>query len=515
MTGDIIAAEPAEPFDAAEPPKRRRVGRIVAVVVVLALVAGGVGYASTTDAWPGRKKTWDPSILPLARFVENTRGGRFEEPVEVVFNSDADYSDHFAIDRDEVDEDEQEELEHDLGVLRALGVVAGDLDLLDTAETIGESGTLGFFDPDDGKIHVRGDRSALDASLRVTLVHELTHAYDFAHFELDVDEDRFANSGEEFAYRAVVEGSAKLVEWEYLESLPQSEQDEVMAEAEEQAEGADAEALEAVPDLFLELIGLPYTLGPRFLLALGAVESGSPSVVSSSEARKGVDRALKTWPKSEEQVADIDEYLEGGAPRKVSTPKLADGEKESDDPDDFGQLSLALLLAPHVGSEAAWRAVQGWAGDASATYRVGDDGPPCIRIAVGFDGANFAGEFLSAARTWAAAIPGASARNDGEKVVLEACDPGPDGPPVVELEGVSVTEVVAARSDLESALTVQGVPEDAAACVTDKVLTRMGVSRFLELDAQLVEQPDDAAAQQEVAEVFTAAATQCGLGPPG
>jgi hypothetical protein len=491
---------------------RRRKRRVVALAVVIVVLAAGVGYASTTDLWPGRKKVWDPAIEPLARFVENTRGGRFEEPVEVVFNSKGDYSEHFAIDRDEVDDETEAEAAHDLGILRALGFVAGDLDLFDTSETLGGSGTVGFFDPDDGRIHVRGERTGtLSASVRVTLVHELTHAYDFSHFELDVDEDEFANSGESFAYRAVVEGSAKLVEWEYLDSLTDAEQERYFAEGEEEAKGATAD-LEEVPEVFIELMGLPYALGPRFLQGLAAEEG------SSASARKGVDRALRKWPTSEQQIADLDEYLEGKPPRKVEEPAVAAGEKRTDEPDeieDFGQLSLALLLAPHVGAEAAWSAVEGWAGDAMTTYRVGKKGPPCIRIAVAFEDASHAGAFATAAQAWARTLPGAQVSSDDDLVRLQACDPGPDGPPVVALSGASVTEVVVARSDLTASLVQQQLPADAADCVAENVFARIGVAKFLELDDRLVADPSDSAAQQEASEVFVAAARDCGLQPPG
>ena len=504
--GDLVPAT-------VRPRRRRWPLAAAAVVAMVAVVGGGLAWSASTGRWPARSPEWHPAVEPLARFVETARGGTFEEPVEVVFNSRADYSDHFAIDRDSLDEESEEEVARSLGELRALGFIAGDLDLFETAETLGASGTLGFFDPEDGRIHVRGDESDLDTAMRVTLVHELTHAYDFGHFDLEVDEDALENSGEEFGYRAVVEGSASLVEAEYVESLTDAEQEEAYPD-EDGVGGSqttdDAAALEGVPPVFLEAIGLPYAMGPRFLMAL-AERTGA------SSPRKAVDEALRRWPATEEQVVDLEAYDADEPPRKVAAPALRPGEEETGEADDFGQLSLALLLAPHVGADAAWESVQGWSGDATRPYRRGSDGPYCLRVAVAFDGAAQSTAFRSAAQKWAAALSAASATvsTDEDLVVLDACDPGAEGPPVPEAGPLSVSEVVVAEVDLVAALVDLGVPRDAAECLRTAVFDRISVERYLELDARLGEDGGDAEAQREVQDVFAAAGASCGLQPQG
>jgi hypothetical protein len=496
--------------------RRKRRWPFVALGLAVVLVASGVAYASTTDAWPGHDVEWDPEIVPLARFVENERGGRFSEPVEIVFNSREEYADQFAIDRDQIDDDDKAELERSLGTLRALGWVAGDLDLLDSAETLGDSGTLGFYLPEDHKIHVRGKRKAFDTAMKVTLVHELTHAYDFAHFDLDLDEDRKMTSGESFGYKSVVEGSAKLTEWAYVESLPEP----VRAAAYPDGEGgpdadpqdaADEAALDALPDVFLESMGLPYALGPRFLQGLAARKGAD-----ATSPRRGIDAALRRWPRSEEEVVDLDAYEAKAGPKRVAPPAVHPGDVRTDQKDDsvdFGQLNLALLLAPHVGGDVAWRSVQGWAGDSTLNYRRGGkDGPHCLRIAVAFDNPVETSTFRSAAESWRQAIPGATAAVEDGMAVLDTCDPGPDGPPVPEPAGASVTEVVVARGDLLAGLVSQGIPAPAATCLRDEVLQQMGVERFLELDQRLVADPKDADANAAVQAAFASAGRNCGLG---
>jgi hypothetical protein len=505
--GDVLPAAPPPWRDPSSSSssggRRRRWPLVVGVVALVAVVAAGGAFVLTREDAP----EWDPEVRELARFVERSRGGTFEEPVEVVFRSKADYSEQFAVDRAELDEEDEEAAAQSLGTLRALGFLAGDLDLFETSETLGGSGTLGFFLPEDGRIHVRGGREELDdVAMKVTLVHELTHAYDFAHFDLDLDEDDLDTSGKAFAYRAVVEGSAELVEQEYYESLSEADQEQAYSSSEDEEDQA---ALEELPPIFLEAMGMPYALGPRFLLGLaGQAVASSP--------RHAVDQALKELPVTEEEVVDISVYYDDEGPRKVKAPALRDGEEEVDEPDDFGQVSLALLLAPHVGSEEAWAAVQGWAGDASRIYRTEDgEGPYCVRVAVAFDGGLERNAFESAAEAWAAAIPGAKVGSDEDLVVLDACDPGPSGPPVPTPEGPSVTEVVAVSSDVVRQLVLSGVPRDAAECVRGSVFDRLSMERFVELDRRLTEDPEDAEALGQVQEAFGAAAEVCGLQPGG
>jgi hypothetical protein len=215
---------------------------------------------------------------------------------------------------------------------------------------------------------------------------------------------------------------------------------------------------------------------------------------------------------------DLDSYLDDGGPKRVAPPALKAGEVQTDEHDDsidFGQVSLALLLAPHVGGEAAWRAVQGWAGDATVNYRRGAQGPHCLRIAVAFDNPLETTVFRTAADSWAHALPGATAVIEGDLAVLDTCDPGPAGPPVPEPAGATVTDVIVARGDLLAGLVGQGIGVDAARCIRDGVLGRLGVQRFFELDERLTKNPEDAEAQGAVTAASTAAARDCGVGGGG
>ena len=487
------------PVEEPAPPRRRKLVPIVLLVVALVAVVGGaVAFVMRDDP-----VEWDPEVRPLASFVEKTRGGTFEEPVEIVFNADEDYDEHFAIDREDEDPGE---LARSVGHLRALGFVAGELDLLETSETLNQEGTAGFYSQEDGKIHIKGEPETFDRRMQAILVHELTHAYDFQHFDLDVDDEDFANSGEEFAYRAVVEGSAQLVEQEYVLTWPEADQEKYYdGEFDDPTEAAAAEEsekeLEALPSIFLEAMGMPYAVGPRFIEALRVA-------VEDEDLGKAIDRALRSLPKSEEHIVRPETYLDGEEVAEVKPTALKKGESSTDEADDFGQISLALMLAPHVGADRAWSAVEGWAGDATSYYRNGDDGPPCVRIDVEFDNPTRASDFASEARSWESAMGDASVDREDERVTLDACDPGPDGP-VVKDADPSLTDSLVLRGDLVNSWVSEGADVEVAACVSDHLIKSMGAKRFGELDERLIENEEDQEAIAEIQDAMAGAEPAC------
>jgi hypothetical protein len=264
--------------------------------------------------------------------------------------------------------------------------------------------------------------------------------------------------------------------------------------------------------VFLEVFGLPYELGPRFLDSL-RVSRGEKGV------GRALDQALRTWPKTESQVVHPDRYPAEGKARQVPKPKLKPGEvriKQDVSEGDFGEVSLAIVLAPHVGAEEALAAVSDWTDDAVVRYRAKKGGPACIRVAVAVKGVASADRFQRAAQRWAEAIPGASViplDADGfEGAVLDACDPGADGPAVKPAAAPTVTETLGVRADLVSVFLAEGLPKQAAECLADRGIAKLGTAHVLELNPKVESDP---AALAEVQQAFAAAATECGLQQPG
>ena len=76
-------------------------------------------------------------------------------------------------------------------------------------------GVVGFYDPETDELVVRG--AALTPYVRTTIAHELVHALDDQHLDLDRPEYDEADDEIGFGFSSVVEGNARRVENAYRE----------------------------------------------------------------------------------------------------------------------------------------------------------------------------------------------------------------------------------------------------------------------------------------------------------
>jgi hypothetical protein len=187
----------------------------------------------------------DRAIQDAASFVEEARGLQFTEPVTV----EALEVDAF-VDRlgEEVDTDE-EYLEYlDLlgDRLVALGLVSPDGDPVETYLSLLDGGVLGFYDPESGELVVRGTEPSL--FLQSVIVHELTHALDDQHFELDRPEVE-ENDEHSFGFTALVEGNARTVENLWKDQLTEEEAAQLASEEMAFSLGIDPSDMEGMEGL--------------------------------------------------------------------------------------------------------------------------------------------------------------------------------------------------------------------------------------------------------------------------
>ncbi len=344
---------------------RARLFQWTTAVGIVVLFFAGVGAALLLHGEEDdRPKEWDPRVLELVHVVERERGAVFDHPVPVDFLSPEEYSERTRTEEASLTDEEKEEIEQFEGSLRALGLLAADIDLLEATNDLSDSGTLAYYDSLDEVVVVRG--TEVTPGLAVTLVHELTHVLQDQVFDLDryedMDEDE-VTSGETFAFGSLVEGDADRIEARYLETL-----DDATREAIDMENAAGLEGFEeaGIPDALTSLFGAPYGLGDAFVALLEAAEGES------------VDGAFATPPVTEEHVFDPFEYLDGGGLVPVDGPGT-DG-VEAYDEGDFGALSLMIVLAERIDPRQALTAATGWGGDAYAVFP--RDGRTCIRLNV-------------------------------------------------------------------------------------------------------------------------------------
>ncbi|MDP1819570.1 MAG: hypothetical protein Q8K58_06690 [Acidimicrobiales bacterium] len=450
---------------------------------VLAVVTGAVDEPGV--AHPDR---WDPRIADLAEFVEDERELEFDHPVHVDFLTAAEYSAETVTEGDALDDADREELDLTIAQLRAVGLASGDVDLFQVINDVSDGGTLAFYTPEDERVRVRG--TELTAGLRVTLVHELTHALQDQHFDLGGVLDGAADSSESVARRGLAEGDALRVEDAYVtEEL--SDEEAAAYEAEYEAEVAGAEATTSgVPDSIAAIFRIPYDLGGPFVNAL--FEDGG---------NDAVDDAFRDPPSTEEHLFDPASYLAGEDATDVG---LSLGDVETLDEGPFGSPGWFLMLAERLEPSVAFDAVLGWAGDAYGVFE--RDGRTCVRTVFAGDAEPEETEMRNALKAFQDALPGelTEVLEVGGHPAIDACDPGPDA----DLAVVGRSTQVLVLPNLWGYLVGGSAPElgpDGSRCFAGSVLDGLTYEELIAPEAQegLV---------AEVQGLAAAAYVECGSG---
>src|SRR5687768_11416442 len=158
---------------------------LVVIISLIALLAGSIALAARDDEDDGGAASpddWDERVLELVEFVEDERELDFEHPIEVAFLAEDDFRAEVTS-REEPTPEEREELDQLAGIFRALGLAEGDLDLLAAFDQLVGESVIGVYDPETDSIAIRGDE--VTPEMRPTLVHELTHALQAQHYELE------------------------------------------------------------------------------------------------------------------------------------------------------------------------------------------------------------------------------------------------------------------------------------------------------------------------------------------
>lgn len=376
-------------------PKAQRRKRILAVSalagVVLLLIGGLTAAGIVENRREARVQAEVDALLPaLQAFVELERGLPFLEPVEVEVLDDDDF---LAALYEEPDDAAQPQEGRDAEqTLVALGLLDDDVDLDEAVGDSLDAGVVGFYDPADDRLVVRGQD--IDPFVELVLVHELTHAVQDQHFDLHRPEVDEADDERALAFDALVEGDASRVELAWFEAQSPARQEQIAEMFGDQLAGPAGEAV--VEDL----LGFPYYAGPEYVDAL-----------LGSGGQPALDAAFTDPPTTTEQVLDP---TGAGQAAAVARP---DVEGEVVDEGVLGVLGLALLLGTdplEVDVELVWD------GDRYAT--VERDGQVCTVADVATDAPSDVAALTQALHGWSSGRPGATVEpGPGGTVRLTAC----------------------------------------------------------------------------------------------
>ena len=395
------------------------------------------------------------------KIVENKRGLTFRHPVAVRFLPAAEFEKDVRSDESDLDAKERKQIEQSTGLLRALGLLSGDVDLFKAFDDAHGEGTLAYYSFEDQRITVRG--KTLKPSVRATLVHELTHALQDQAFAIGDRRKQLAKADEKGATttespcstrspRAMPSGSRRSTATRSRRSSAAHS-----TGRQDEADRAD-KSLGDVPKVVLTMISSPYTLGEAMVQA-----------VAEDGGNAAVDRLFRDTPEHEAVLLDPFEILAGdvGA-SQVEVPKPQEGEERFDS-GEFGALTWYFMLAERLPILDALHATDGWGGDGYLAFERG--GTSCARVEYSGRTSGATRDMYVALTHWAAAGPRGAAKAvmDGSRVLFESCDPGTEVK-VGNDVSTRALELATVRTYLGVGILHAGAPQELARCVAGRLV---------------------------------------------
>ncbi|MGH2680258.1 MAG: hypothetical protein ACRDG8_07215 [Actinomycetota bacterium] len=378
----LVAACTQEPSGPSEPPETPSSGRAPVEVRTGSTTARQamrrLCISADIVADPVTEVPTPPKIAEVTAQVESVRGLVFERPVNVEPITPEEMDRRLRAYLDAYYPAELYARRSD--VWATIGAIPPHVGILEALDAYQQGQVLGFYNSQNEELVYTGD-AELDRIEHFVLAHELTHAIDDQHFDLDRLDDMVMRCEDErfLASLGVVEGSANHFATQVLLRYPVGETGSVP--------GGGSTA--GVPPLILELQAYPYTAGQRFADALS--DEGGPSAI---------DRALRTFPTTSEQILHPAKFPDEGAePVDIAdfAPTFGPGWRDHDVMV-VGEVWLKALFDLELDDAPAAAAAAGWGG---GIYRAWSDGEDvAVILSTVWDTPQDAQEFSRALERW-------------------------------------------------------------------------------------------------------------------
>ena len=291
--------------------------------------------------------------------VSAVRSLDFDEPFTVRYYSAADIDTS-----DASDFYPQEYIENYDQIIRAIGLYHGEIPPNSQRITGSQEADLPnlppYYDPADRSINIpRPEYLQEGADLESIMAHELTHALQDMHFDLDRLLTSATNSDQLIARQALVEGGATLVELLVENARADMAPDSILQRVINDA--LNVMPPEGPPGFLFEQYHTPYVRGQAFVFALKRYGGWD-----------AVNRAYINLPASSEHILHPDKYIAGESPEKIALPALARepfaGDWESLDRNTLGELGFRNIFNA-FDIDTARVAAAGWHGDQYAVFK--------------------------------------------------------------------------------------------------------------------------------------------------
>ena len=278
------------------------------------------------------------------------------------------------------------DIRNEVAFLRLFGLVPDDFDYEETVLDLLSEQAWALYDYKRRRMYL-ADWAPPDA-LEFALVHELVHAVDDQHFNLNAFAKGARESEQQLARMAVMEGQASWVmtEWVMRQSDRSLLDNSLLAVTTASAtrfEASQFPVYEKTPLYFREVLIFPYTDGLLFQHAM--VERFGT---------QGFRRVFERPPATTQQVLQPDLYLEGIAPEAPPLPANPPGRRyRKVFEGTFGQLDHRILLQHHLGESDRAALLNQWRGSRFEVLKPRGGGGPGLRYAAGWASAEAAREY--------------------------------------------------------------------------------------------------------------------------
>jgi hypothetical protein len=317
-----------------------------AVIAFLLAVLVPLGFAGPDDGERTAKAT---PVATISKRVESLRALRFDRlpqpenvtPGEALKDGISDLDEQYPPAARHADE----------RLYIRLGLLPAGTDLREVSASIFGEGVAGYYDTRSKRLKiVTGTATANRVLSEIVIAHELDHALEDQAIGLD-QAAAAASDDRGYAYKALVEGSATQVMYEYLSRFFRSD----VALGGLLGGSFAGTGTEGLPDFVTAGLVFPYTAGQRFVADLLRRAGGRWTLVDLAERTRP--------PATTEQILHPQKWIdaEGALPVELPSPgtgwqRLTAGT--------FGEWQTGRLLAQPAAAE-------GWGGDRYALYRRG------------------------------------------------------------------------------------------------------------------------------------------------